>query len=339
MLEVRNKTAFEVALVPVQDKQGDDYAVVVIKGTFCWKDRGVPVPAGEPVPILHADTFHGEPGSSSLRYAADACPRKPGTDVALVGSAHVPGGKTATTLDVGLRVGPVQCVLRVVGDRRWQRMMGLWRPTSPEAFRTLPLVYERAFGGMDLTHADAAKHSGEPRNPVGTGYCAHGDAKRLEGLSLPNLERPGSPITHWKDRPAPVGLGFIGRDWMPRQRFAGTHDAAWEQERSPLLPEDFDERFHNAAFPELVSPQHLQGGEPVRLLNVTPEGQAAFHLPRFHVEVEARFSELRARHTAVLDTVVLEPDSRRLLLTWRAAVPCTRRFLDIRCVDVHATPA
>jgi hypothetical protein len=309
--------------------------VVVIKATFQWNDAGAVTLAEEQLPVLHADVFHGEPGVSSLRYAAEVCLRKPGTDVALVGQAYAPG-RGATQVDVGLRVGPVQAALRVFGDRQWTRSVGTWRISSPLPFRTMPLGYERAYGGADTTHQDAAKHAGEARNPVGTGFCAHGSAERLEGLRLPNLEAIDAPINHWKDRPAPVGFGFIGRDWEPRCRYAGTYDARWEKERSPLLPLDFDDRHHSAAHPSLVCPGYLVGGEPVRALNVTAQGNLAFALPRYELSVEARLQGKLLQPRPVLDTVVLEPDERRLLLTWRASLPCTRKLLYLEHVTVRA---
>jgi hypothetical protein len=310
--------------------------VVVIKGTFQWNAAGAVTLAEEQAPVLHADEFHGEPGLSSLRYAADVCLRKPGTDVVLVGQAYAPGGRAATHVDVGLRVGPVKAALRVHGDRQWTRSVGTWRSSAPRPFRTMPLVYERAFGGADTTHPDASKHAGEPRNPVGTGFCAHGSAERLDGLRLPNLEALDAPIQHWKDRPAPVGLGFIGRDWEPRRRYAGTYDARWEKERAPLVPMDFDERFHSAAAPSRVCQGYLVGGEPVRAVHVTPGGSLAFALPRYQLTLAARLQGKELQSRPVLDTVVIEPDEQRLLLTWRASIPCTRKFLYLEHVTIRA---
>jgi hypothetical protein len=36
----------------------------------------------------------------------------------------------------------------------------------------------------------------------------------------------------------------------------------------------------------------------------------------------------------VLDAVVIEPDDRRVSLTWRASLSCPRRFLQIEAVVV-----
>jgi hypothetical protein len=36
----------------------------------------------------------------------------------------------------------------------------------------------------------------------------------------------------------------------------------------------------------------------------------------------------------VLDTVVIEPDEGRVMLTWHSTVPCPREFVYVDCVIV-----
>src|SRR5208337_4822029 len=92
--------------------------------------------------------------------------------------------------------------------------------TPPEPFERIPLVWERAFGGWDRSHADPAKHTCEPRNPVGTGFRQkHGHPE--EGVRVPNLEDPRYPSRHYGDAPPPAGFGFTGPSWQPRAAFAG----------------------------------------------------------------------------------------------------------------------
>ena len=42
---------------------------------------------------------------------------------------------------------------------------------------------------------------------------------------------------------------------MPRVTFVGTYDERWRSERCPLLPSDFDERYHSGAHPDLIAPR------------------------------------------------------------------------------------
>ena len=55
---------------------------------------------------------------SSYKYEPEVALCKPATDVVLIGHAQPPGGG-ATQVDVGIKVGPVQKVARVFGDRFW----------------------------------------------------------------------------------------------------------------------------------------------------------------------------------------------------------------------------
>jgi hypothetical protein len=338
MLEFDNGTPFPAAAVPGTDKNGRDFVTVVIKGTFALGARGeAPSPAGEQMLFLWADEHYGKPGESSVKYESDACPAKPGTDVVLVGQAYAPRG-SKKSVDVTLRVGPLAQVVRVFGDRRWHRRFWSWKISAPRPFDTMPLVYERAFGGADVTHRNPAKHGYERRNPMGTGFAMSKSKARLKNLALPNLEDPRRPIRRWKDRPLPAGFGFVGRGWSPRVEFAGTYDAKWEEERAPLLPLDFDERYFNGAHPRLISGTHLEGGEPVEVRNVSREGTLRFDLPRKKLMATWCIGETWATADAALDTVVIEPDEHRLALTWRATIPCPRKLLFIDKIAVREVP-
>jgi hypothetical protein len=329
VLELANQTPFRAALTPALDLDGRERAVIAVKGTFALRPGAEPTIDDEQQPILHADVHHGEPAASSVLYAADVGPPKPGTDVVLIGRAHAP--REVPELDVELRVGPVGKVVRVIGARHWYRAAVGWQPSEPRLFARMPLVYERAFGG-----ADGAEH--EERNPVGVGFVAHGSGRELDGQPLPSLEDPRALITEPGDRPPPACFGFVGRHWMPRLGLAGTFDARWRAERAPLLPLDFDARHLHAAHTELATPAPLRGGEPVRLRNASPDGDLAFALPSRSITVQARLRGQPVESAAELDTVLLEPDLRRLVLTWRASIACSRSFLYLDHVVVREGP-
>lgn len=338
MLEIKNHTYFETGLAPAMGKDGLEYAVFVIKGTF-----GIPAGDAEPalaevqVPVVQADEFHGEPGFSSVKYEMDTCLLKPGTDVILVGSARP--RQTARRVDVGLQVASAKKVVRVFGDRRWERSLGRWVMSEPEPFDEMPLIYERAFGGLDESQENKKKHRHELRNPVGTGFAAGRGSDLLEGMMLPNLEDPGQLIGGWKDKPDPAGFGFIGRHWEPRVGLAGTFDDAWVEKCCPFLPKDFDERFFNGAPRGLVTATHLVGGEAVRAVNVRPDGELRFNLPRRAFEITAEIKGEHVESGCVLDTVIIEPDENRMILTWRATIACPRKFLYIDHVRLRERKA
>jgi hypothetical protein len=207
--------------------------------------------------------------------------------------------------------------------------------SPPVAFERLPLVYERAFGGVD--RSDPAQPAGDDRNPVGTGFAAAARKERLEGLRLPNLEDPRHPIKTWSDRPPVAGFGVVGRGWLPRRSLGGTYDQRWTEQRNPLLPEDFDPRFFNGAPADQVAVPHLRGGEPVSLSNCSPDGVLSFELPRIALSITIDWAAgPQAQEVPpVLDTVILDPDERRIVMSWRSTFPCGRRLRQVQRVVVR----
>src|SRR5262249_33420529 len=158
---------------------------------------------------------------------------------------------------------------------------------------------------------------------------------------LPNLEDPKHPLRSTKQRPSPAGFGFIAPHWEWRRRHAGTYDEGWTRDRMPLLPQDFDRRFFNAAHPDLISPGYLRGGEPVEVVNGSPRGGIALSLPHERLEgVVMMKDQTRHRVGMSLDTVVIDTDEHRLTLLWRGALPVYGQVHDLLWSKVqHSGPA
>jgi hypothetical protein len=333
LLEIRNRTPYEVAIFPGLDKEGYDTATVLVKGTFLLNRRDQELAiAEEQAPILHADAFRGSPESASIQYASDVSPVKAATDVLFEGHVHPPRG--VESIDVSLSVGKFRKSVLVFGNRFWVRSGQNWEMSAPAQLRRTPLIYENAFGGADLFDPDPAAHAWEERNPVGTGFSTGKRAAQLEGLRLPNIEDPQLLIKSPTDRPRPAGFGPVGRSWMPRRALGGTYDDRWKAERFPLLPQDFDDRFHQAAPADQMLPQHLVGGEVVSMTNVSELGVVRFSVPRRRVAVEASLKGRRKDLAPVMDTLFIEPDAQRVVLSWRTTFRCPRSFLYIEYVKV-----
>jgi hypothetical protein len=337
MLQFRNDTGLEGTIFLSPDPDGVDTVYAVVKGTFALgglAEWGEALPAAEQLPVAMAPVHHGEPDASSIRVPSDVGLEKPGTDVLLVGHAYAPGAWPVEQADVALAAGPVRRHVRVLGDRVWSGAAGETIP-RPAPFERLPLVWERAFGGTDVVDGTP---QGELRNPVGTGFRAPDGDRPPDGVRLPNLEDPAHPILSPKDRPPPACFAPVAAHWEPRRSFAGTYDDAWQRERAPYLPTDFDPRFFQLAPPELVVPGFLQGGDPVEVLGARPGGHPLrFRLPAVRVTVAYALDAGTEARTANLDTVLVEPDEMRVVVTWRAALPCDKRALRVR--EVRATVA
>jgi len=131
-----------------------------------------------------------------------------------------------------------------------------------------------------------------------------------------------------------MSFGPVGRSWEPRFKYAGTYDDKWLEEHFPFLPPDFDEQYYQAA-PLDQQVSLPQGGEEIRLVNLSPERQLAFTVPVFDAPIHF-FPKRGDREdgTLTLDTILLEPDHGRLMLTWRATRPLQKNMFEVAQIVV-----
>jgi hypothetical protein len=281
-MELINHSPYSAGIIVDMDRDGAETLVLIVKATFDIMQDGHVQMSRQQHNIEWADVYAGEPGVSSVLYESDATWGRTGTDIALIGHVYPkrPGDRR---VDVGLRVGQLYKTARVFGDRHWQTTLGIARISFPEPFERIPLVWERSFGGTDLTPANPKNQAQEARNPVGRGFRAKNSQRKLDGEPLPNIEHPRYLISNPEDHPPPIGFGFVAKHWMPRVALAGTYDDQWVKSLAPLLPNDYDPRFTIAASEGLSVPNGLQGNETVDLTQVTPNGRLSFALPKVRI--------------------------------------------------------
>lgn len=322
MPALENLTPFAATDFLSLTKEGEECLVLVVSGSFVMPPAGRSPAA--PLALCDAqlappkaDAYWGEPEMSSLRYESPSAYTRPATDVLLHGRAWAPRGRKVTRTQVTVRVGALEKRALVWGMRVWYRGLVGLSASDPLPFESVPLQYEYSFGGTGASRYEA-------RNPVGRGF--HESAKEALDKPLPSIEEPQALVRSWADRPPPCGFGPVARHWQPRLGWAGTYDAAWVEKRAPLWPLDFDERFFQTSPEGLRASPHLRGGEPVVLEGVSPEGPIAFALPTFRLLARCTFARRREKRRMTLDTVLLEPEERRLVLTWRATFPAHREL-------------
>ena len=330
-MNLLNATAMPAAWTMGIDPSGREHVVVVAKGTFLIPERRRAGHAGaqdQQAPLVMADTFTGEPGRSAPVHEAEFAWAKPRCDVLVNATAYAPEGRPAERVRVGVKLGGWRKVIDVVGDRVWIQRGATPAPSAPRPFTTMPVTYDRAFGGMDDTDPEHA--SAYMRNPIGRGYGAPRSAERLLGRPVANTEDPRDPVLlPWGDY-APMGLGPVARGWQPRLALAGTYDQHWLDEVFPFLPADFDD----APLPGGAggpADRRAGGGEEVVLLNLTPAGRVRFRLPT-DLEVPVVFFPKRGeveQRRATLDTVLIEPDHGTLCLVWRCTRPLRRNVFEL----------
>jgi hypothetical protein len=312
------------------EPSGRELVVVVIKGTFTIPARGMqPELSENPVALVDADVFSGDPGVSSTLYESDYAPRKPRCDILLNGSAHAPAGRPATEVPVAMRVGRMTKSFNVVGRRFWIKPVTACIPSRAEPFVKQIISYDVAFGGRDVSHPDPSKHRWYEANFAGTGFHTNLEAKAVEGHLLPNTERPDDSVKHPSGNYQPMAFGAVGRAWQPRAKLAGTYDKKWLEEHYPFLAPDFDERYYQAAPPDQQH-DYLVGGEEVALFNLTPEGKTHFVLPTMQIPVTFYPADGEPeRVLSVCDTLLIEPDAGRFTMTWRASRRLKRNVFEL----------
>jgi hypothetical protein len=309
-MPLSNATKFAALDVPMLDRSGREVVVVIVKATFTVKGpENKLVPADEPAPIRLVDVLRDPkaPERSSVLYPSDLAVEKRGTDVVIVGSAVAK--KRVPVIDVGVQIKAKTTSLRVHGPREYFRGIMEIAISASVPADEVPLEWERAYGGASEDYAVV-----ESRNPAGVGVAKND--KTLIGKLAPQIEHPGMPHKTAKDKHPPAGLGAILPHWSPRREYAGTFDEQWKKTRMPLMPLDYDVRHGNHAAPALLFEQPLVTGDPISILGMS-EDLFAFTLPKLPITIEARYDAKGEVARPLVDSILIEPRTRRVELVVR----------------------
>ena len=330
MLQLKNETPFKAALDLFYDENGIDTLIITVKALFTM-DTPPQIFAQQAEPA-RSDEYWAEPGSSSIKLGTDVTLIKPATDIVMTGNACALNGKPVHELDVRLTVGAIDKTVKVFGDRVWKSNgIGLI-PSEPKYFDQMPLIYERAYGGVHLMEK---KTLSVPRNPVGIGFKGKKKKKELTGQPVPNIEDPKNLIIIAGDTPDPQGFGWFAPNWEPRKLYAGTYDEVWEKTRAPYLPQDFDLRFYQAAHPDLICSEPPTDGEDVTITNMSLDGEIHFKLPAVDLDVQAKFKNRTESLNMKVSTIQFEPNNRLFSLVWNGALAVDKERLGCQLVTIR----
>ena len=227
------------------------------------------------------------------------------TDLLILGEARP--DEPSARAEVRIVAGPYRHVLRISGDRAWERGLAGLRPSPARPFASMPLAWDRAFGG-----AAPAEHGAIPwpANPRGRGYYLR--ERDAVDQPLANVEWAGEEVERWDDRPEPAIVGPYPSSWWSRLALAWELDVAGR--RVAARPEGglFDQ-----AHPRL-SGRAIAPGDPLRIDGVGAPIAAA--IPACPVEAEFVLGERRCPRALALEEVLVDARSRRVELAWRKVV-------------------
>jgi len=332
------------------DGTGRQIVSVHVKLTYRLSPAGACEPA-EPEPFLNLGRKRtpGDEGDDPEAEfpESDIIPHKLATDLIVIASAHAPAGKPLRRMTAGIDCGEFRRRFLVQGDRRCSyRADGTIAFSDAEPFESMPLRYERAYGGCDPT-VDVAPpkslldallpHPGiYPRNPSGLGYAVADRRAHIDGLALPNVENPRDALTparllagapeNWWRQPLPWSCDWFDPTWYPRSVHLGgvpellpEDDSEVEEVRlgyvagnqkarmrAAAISDLFDPRYADAASPGMVLP-FLYGNEQVRLLGMTPSA------PELVVQLPGQPPRLQLRHAGKTHDV--QPVPNRILIS------------------------
>lgn len=327
MLQINNKTPFASDMVMHSNENAINTLYVLVKATFLMKDN-ISL-AEEQEPLIQSDEYWVEPGKSSIRISSDYHLGKQTSDIIVLGHAFSPLNSITNELDVSLSVGKIMKNIKVFGDRQWLN----GNITTPLPFKTMAMIYEKAFGGT--YYKENSIESFYSRNPVGRGYSGNRTVKQMNGVFLPNLETPSSLISDIHDTPEPACFSVCAPHWEPRSLYAGTYNAEWENTRSPYLPHDFNKKFFNSAHEDLIYPDFLVGGEAVEITNMHKKGNVKFKIPILTVNANVSLGDNICNPDFNIETLILEPNKLQFSLVLRASVECDKHVLDISDITIN----
>ncbi len=268
-------------------------ATVAVKATFELVPNGI-MQRIPPDDVVTAEINHGNSPLRSVRLTPDLAPYVPGGDVVLTGHAVSPGETPMMSLQTRLVVFDGDTLLV---DRR-VIVRGDTKDGQPQPFARMPLVYERAFGGIGFTD-----------NPMGVGA----DTSQRK---TPNLLSPdGAEVV--------ACYGPISRVMPNRRRLLKTLERGALDKPVIDFPDDFEWAYYHVSPPGQRVP-YLKGHERLVL-----EGMSAQH-PRVVSSLPGARAAARVFGLSgdepmpvqlVADLLRIDTDAGTCTVVWRGHVP------------------
>lgn len=325
-MELVNQTRV-VADVRVATLEGTKhrYGLLVAKATFLVDtDGSTRIDDQAPVPLFDED----EPTELGVMPRDDVPRRDPAFEVIVLGQAY---GVGHAQMLVELAVGHHRQSVLVSGDRYWVSASGGGQHSAPKPFETMPMTWERAFGGsaecwidgesvIDLEHPmnkygrgfDAAKLAVD----VGKAFDSPGGYPRLHPdyvRWLPNLEHPNTPIRRWSDEPRPYCWATLPTDIGAHMQRA--HDFMAQHKRG-LSQQDMLTMVYQRAHPDWII-ELPPIDTVVALSGMTSGPRFAFRIPRLRVLADYELGERTGTRELVPQMLMLLPEQSRFYIVYR----------------------
>ncbi len=313
-----------------------EVGIVVAKATFNLSAAGT-VPQMPPPDLEMVDTYIGDPAKTALEREQDIAPHKPKTDLIIRGTARSFEGTPRSDWPVSISIPDrLHYGFHVRGPSQWLKPGRKWQLSQPDPVTEVPLTYALAYGGQCTDGEDT--HFFE-QNPAGLGFMTEAAAAELQSWAAPQIGLLAEFMAATPFEPMAVhGAMPIAKSWLPRRAVAGTFDKAWERDRHPRMPLDYDLGFWNAAPLRLQLGPHLQGDEMIEITGVSHKRETvSLQLPGAKLLLQSRSSADEPPIPMALDTIDLDVETIddghvSMILLWRAIVPDRDAFTDAEII-------
>lgn len=287
-------------------QRGSGWVLTVICKTTFDLVPGEAKLRADPLPPADRDVPWSAPYGASFRTVTDFVPVKQNIDVLLTGHAYAPWGKAARSIVARLVVGTLDKSIEVIADRHFDRAGNL---VEGAPFTRMPLVYERAAGGMGTW------------NPAG---ISSGQKDAQGHIPLPNLMVPGTRIAA-PDQLfiAPTGFGPIPADWPSRVEKLGrrSHRDVPTDWNGQSVPDDIARDYFNAALADQQISM-LREEDTITLEQLHPSHPSfSCKLPALRPTMTCDVNGTAASIVPRIDTLHIDTDRATCTLIWRGHLP------------------
>jgi hypothetical protein len=231
----------------------------------------------------------------------DLVPPKPVFDLLIAGYVTPPDNHHKLKIEASIRIGNHLTALDAHVPRYWKDGLINHKPEPlGKTLHRVPMSYALAdwSGGFAL------------------------DPGPEQQQMLPWLQRPGVACRRKRHDKHPVGFGYWPESADHRKRFSGTFDDAWQWQRMPDLPNDFDDRFFNVAHPELQLMQTPTPGMEIQLTHLSETPLLTVPMPCLSLAAQVTTVNANVLPPTPLkpDTLTIEPDHSRMSLIQRTTL-------------------
>lgn len=330
-----NRTPFPARLQPMTSSQGHRQWLLTVKAT--WVLDSGRLASAEQQQAIRIEPHVCRVGDLALDDVQRRClgplqdeelvwvdaetgPPKPSFNLLVSGHACAPAGWNQPQLSARVQVGGIDASLTAHVPRCWvSGLLGMKSRSLAAVVSRVPL--HPAFGDWDGGLLAGAVANGLPL--------------------LPWLQHTKHAARYQRRAVVPAGWGPWPPNAAHRHCHAGTYDEAWQRERAPQLPKDFDPRHWNDAHPELQASKPPTAGEVLRLQHLGSQPLIESRMPGLPLSAAPRQAGGQQLPSMALlpDTLLIEPDHNRMSLLWRQAFNQGDGASALTSIQLFKTPA